>query len=127
MTEFHLSPSYEELVRNDGEPIEFEWNIFPGRTSLQIFPRVQCDLRRRNNEPEGGGDRIIFMSLFSDFDWTAKGNEGKCISNSDPVKMYANIFSQGHLDVLWVLETQRSSMETLITILKENGIPLLRR
>ena len=34
--------------------------------------------------------------MFNDIDWTAKGNEENCISNSDKVKMYAQRFSQGH-------------------------------
>ena len=76
-------------------PIEFEWNILPGVTSLQILQKIQGDLQGRNIEPENFGDRIIFMSKFNDVDWTRKGYEEKCISNSEEIKMYAKRFSQG--------------------------------
>ena len=32
---------YRELDRTDGEPMEFEWNIFPGFTTLQILAEIQ--------------------------------------------------------------------------------------
>ena len=41
-------------------------------------------------------DRVIFMSMFNDIDWTRTGNDGICISNSEKVKEYAKRFSQGH-------------------------------
>ena len=31
--------SYKELFGIDGESIEFEWNIIPGLTSLEILPK----------------------------------------------------------------------------------------
>ena len=96
VVDFQLSDSYAELLRNDGEPNEFEWNILPGLTSLQILQKIQDDLQGRLIEPEEFGDRIIFMSVFNDIDRTLKGNEGNCISNSDKVKTYAQRFSQGH-------------------------------
>ena len=96
MADFQLSASYEKLLGINGEPIEFEWNIFPGLTSLQILQRIQKHLGERNIEPENFGDRIIFISMFNDIEWTRKGNEENCISNSEKVKMYAKRFSQGH-------------------------------
>ena len=41
------------------------------------------DLQDRNIEPEHVEGRIIFMSTFNDIGWTKKGNEVKCISNSE--------------------------------------------
>ena len=38
----------------------------------------------------------IFMSMFSDIEWTRRRNSEKCISNSDQVKNCAKRFSQGH-------------------------------
>ena len=43
--DFHLSNSDWELFGIDGEPIEFEWNIFPGPTSLEILQKIQHDLQ----------------------------------------------------------------------------------
>ena len=88
--------SYKELLGIDGEPIEFEWKSLPGFTSLQIIQEIRNDLRERNIEPEKFTDQIIFMSMFSDIDWTSKGNDGICISNSDNVKEYVKRFLQEH-------------------------------
>ena len=100
MAEFRLSTTYKELLGIDGEPIEFEWNIFPRRTSLQILLKIQNDLQDRNIEPEEVEDRIIFISMFNIIEWTKKGNEENCISKPEKVKMYVKRFSQGHLTFL---------------------------
>ena len=70
--------------------------IFPGNKVIADSSKDPERFARRNIEPEEFGDRIIFMSMFNDIDWTAKGNEENCISNSDKVKMYAKRFSKGH-------------------------------
>ena len=54
--ELQQSDSYRELFGIDGEPIEFEWHIFPGRTSLEIFQWIQKDLQDPNIEPQKFGD-----------------------------------------------------------------------
>ena len=38
LEEFRQSNSYRELFGIDGEPIEFEWHIFRGLTTLQTLP-----------------------------------------------------------------------------------------
>ena len=38
---------YAELSGIDGEPIEFEWNIFSGFTSIEILRKIQEDLEAR--------------------------------------------------------------------------------
>ena len=38
---FKDSPQYRTLDTIDGEPMEFEWNIFPGFTTLQLVQWVQ--------------------------------------------------------------------------------------
>ena len=40
------SPEYRALDKIDGEPMEFEWNIFPGFTTLQLCSKVQELLSR---------------------------------------------------------------------------------
>ena len=46
--EFKMSASYTELTGIDGEPIdEFEWNIFPGLTSLQVLQEIQNNLQKQ--------------------------------------------------------------------------------
>ena len=83
VADFRSSTSFGELLGIDGEPVEFDWNIFPGFTSLQIFQKIQSDLEERNIEPEHFGDRIIFISMLNDIGRTEKGNEESCISNSE--------------------------------------------
>ena len=46
LTWFKSSPAYRTLDRIDGEPMEFEWNIFPGFTTLQLSHKVQELLSR---------------------------------------------------------------------------------
>ena len=49
---FKSSPEYRTLDRIDGEPIEFEWNIFPGFTTLQLSQEVKSLLFRLGETPE---------------------------------------------------------------------------
>ena len=56
-----MSASCRELTGIDGEPIEFEWNIFPGFTSLLILQEIQNNLQKRNMKPEDFTDQIIFI------------------------------------------------------------------
>ena len=48
--------------------MEFEWNIFPGFTSLQHVQEVQKFMSKMD-EPEQFQGRIIFMSMFNDIIW----------------------------------------------------------
>ena len=49
---FKCSAEYRTLDRNDGEPMEFEWNIFPGFTTLHLSPKVQALLLRLSETPD---------------------------------------------------------------------------
>ena len=53
-----IYPSYQESVGIDGEAIEFDWNIFPGFSSLAILHEIQKDLDRKNIKPEEFKDQI---------------------------------------------------------------------
>ena len=66
---FKDSPQYRTLDTIDGEPMEFEWNIFPGFTTLQHVREVQELLSRLSVQPENFTGRIIFMSMFNDISW----------------------------------------------------------
>ena len=58
--------SFRELQGLDGEPIDFEWKIFPGATALDILHKIQADLLGKHITPENFSDRIIFMTMFND-------------------------------------------------------------
>ena len=49
---FRSSSEYRALDTIDGEPMEFEWNIFLGFTTLQLCNKVQELLLRLSVEPE---------------------------------------------------------------------------
>ena len=63
---FKTSQEYRNLDRIDGEPMEFEWNIFPGFNTLQLSEEVKLFLLRLGETPENFTGRIIFMSMFND-------------------------------------------------------------
>ena len=69
LTCFKCSPEFRILDKIDGEPMEFEWNIFPGFTTLQLVREVQELLSRLSVQPENFTGRIIFMSMFNDISW----------------------------------------------------------
>ena len=69
---FQVENSFSELLGLDGEPIEFEWTIFPGFTAFEILHKIQSDLEGAHIEPEEFSDRITFMSMFNDKDLTRK-------------------------------------------------------
>ena len=76
LTWFKSSSQYRALDTIDGEPMEFEWNIFPGFTTLQLCTKVQESLSKLSVEPEKFTRRIIFfMSMFNDISWRSKDNE----------------------------------------------------
>ena len=53
LTWFKSSSEYRALDRIDGEPMEFEWKIFPGFTTLQLChksPRVTVKIERNTRE-----------------------------------------------------------------------------
>ena len=52
-------------------------------------------LAKTNIEPETFEDRIMFMPMFNDIDWTRRGNSKQCVSNSEQVKNYAKKSTQG--------------------------------
>ena len=89
------SSQYRALDRIDGEPMEFEWNFFPGFTTLQLCNKVQELLSRLSEEPEDFTGRIIFMSMFNDISWGSRDNGKECESSAQLVSLYARRFSPG--------------------------------
>ena len=44
--------TFRELQGLDGEPIDFEWKIFPGVTALDILHEIQADLQGKHITPD---------------------------------------------------------------------------
>ena len=92
---FKTSQEYRNLDRIDGEPIEFEWNIFPG-----ISDEVKSLLLKLDETPENFRGRILFMSMFNDISWRSRDNEKECESNANLVSPYARRFGTGQWSFL---------------------------
>ena len=94
------SPEYRALDRIDGEPMEFEWNIFPGLTTLQLCHQVQELLSKLSETPEKFTGRIIFMSIFNDISWGSEDHKKECESNAQLVSLCAKRFGAGQWSFL---------------------------
>ena len=76
--------SYRDYDGINGEPTEFEWNIFPGFTTLQLCGKVTDLLSRLGEAPETFTGRILFMSMFNDIscEKTMKKNVWQMLKSS---------------------------------------------
>ena len=61
----------------DGEPTEFEWNIFPGFVTLQLWGKINDLLSDLGQTPETFTVTILFMSMFNDIPCGTRINEQK--------------------------------------------------
>ena len=95
LTWFKSSSKYRNLERIDGEPMEFEWNIFPGIHTLQLSEEVKRSLFRLDETPENFTRRILFMSMFNGISCGTKDNKKECLSNATLVSLYARRFGKG--------------------------------
>ena len=88
------SPQYRTLDTIDGEPMDFEWNIFPRFTTLQLINRVH-EFMTKMGDPSQFKRRIIWMSMFNDIKWGSEDNEQECEFSAKLVSIYARRFSPG--------------------------------
>ena len=88
----HHRQSYRHFDGINGEPTEFEWNIFPGFTTLQLCGEVNDLLSRLGETPETFTGRILFMSIFNDISCDKKDNEEECVAHAEVVSSYARKF-----------------------------------
>ena len=100
LTWFKSSPQYRALDTIDCEPMEFEWNIFPGFTTLQLSNKVQEFLSKMSEKPEDSTGRIIFMSMFNDVSWGSQDNEQERELSANLVSIWARRFSPGRWSFL---------------------------
>ena len=83
------------LKMSKGESPEFEWNIFPGFTTLQLCDKINDLLSSLGQSPEAFTGRILFMSMFNDISCDGKGNKQQCLKDADFVKTFARRFGIG--------------------------------
>ena len=89
------SQSYRNFDGIDGEPTEFEWNIFPGFDTLQLCDKVKSLLSKLGETPENFTGRILFMSMFNDISCGTRDNEQECFANARLVSLSARKFGKG--------------------------------
>ena len=87
--------SYRDYDGINGEPTEFEWNIFPGFTTLQLCDKINDLLSDLGQTPETFTRRILFMSMFNDISCDRKDNKDECLRNAESVKVFARKFGVG--------------------------------
>ena len=87
--------SYRDCDGINGEPTEFEWNIFPGFTTLQLCGKVTDLLSDLGETPETFTGRILFMSMFNDISCDRTGNKEECVGNAKVVTILARKFGIG--------------------------------
>ena len=87
--------SYRDYDAINGESTEFEWNIFPGFTTLQLCDKINDLLSDLGQTPETFTGRILFMSMFNDISCDRKGNKDECLANAGVVKVLARRFGVG--------------------------------
>ena len=89
------SQSYRDFDGINGEPSEFEWNIFPGFTTLQLCGKVKDLLGRLGETPENFTGIILFMSMFNDISCGTKDNEEEYLANVKVVSLCARKVGTG--------------------------------
>ena len=93
--------SYRDYDAINGESTEFEWNIFPGFTTLQLCDKVSDLLSDLGQTPETFTGRILFMSMFNDISCDRKDNKDECLANAEVVKVLVGRFGIGQMVIHW--------------------------
>ena len=61
--------------------MEFEWKLFQGLTTAGILKEIQKTMGELQCDPADFKNWIVFMSMFNDIVWDARGNEELCENN----------------------------------------------
>ena len=125
LTWFKSSPEYRALDRIDGEPMEFEWNIFPGFTTLQLCYKVQEFLSILNTEPENllNGSSSCRCSTTSHGDLrTTRKNASKMLNTSLSMQRDSEQVNGHSSD----LDRRKSGTLLVKTVHMESGTELQR-
>ena len=97
--------------------MEFEWNISPGFTTLQLVSKVQ-EFMTKMGDPSQFQGRIIFMSMFNDIIRRSEDNERECIANATLVTLFAKRCPPGRWSFL---DQKRNGILLTLTDHEETG------
>ena len=131
--------SYRDYDAINGEPTEFEWNIFPGFTMLQLCDKISDLLSSMGQSPETFTGRILFMSMFNDIFCDRYDNKDECLRNANIVKTFAGRFGIGQWSFIgpgsekkWYPSENSPQgawdhvAEEMLLLFKESGHPIFR-
>ena len=131
--------NYSDFDDVKGESAEFEWNIFPGFTTLQLCDKISDLLSSLGQSPEAFTGRILFMSMFNDISCEGKGNKEQCLKDADFVKTFARRFGIGQWSFIgpgsekkWYLSENSPQgewdyiAENMLLKFAESGHPIFR-
>ena len=131
--------SYRDFEDFGGEPTEFEWNIFPGFTSLQLCDKISNLLSSLGQSPETFTGRILCMSMFNDISCDRYDSKDECLKNAEFVKTFAKRFGIGQWSFIgpgsekeWYLSENSPQgawdhvAEEMLLLFAESGHPLFR-
>ena len=87
--------SYRDYDAINGESTEFEWNIFPGFTTLQLCDKISDILSNLDKHQQLSQEEFYFMSMCNDISCDRKDNKDECLRNAESVKALARSFGIG--------------------------------
>ena len=99
--------------------VQFIWHVLPGASAFEIIQHIQKYLNKQN--PESFDERIIFMSMFNDIEWTKQGITAICLHNAKQVAAFATQFKPGHWCFLGSPSEKRGGTE-IPTVFQENEL-----
>ena len=103
---------FKDMNRIDGMPTEFEWNIFPGFTTLGLLEKIQSLMRDPQCEPEHFKDKII-MSMHNNIKWFSENRYVKDLNRIDGEPMEDEWKNFPGITTLGLLEKTQSLMTDL--------------
>ena len=119
--------NYRNFDGIDGEPLDFEWNIFTGFNTLQLNEEVKCLLLRKGETPENFTRRIIFMTMFNDISCGSRDNEKECLSNANLVTSFCKEIWKRTMDIHCPWFREEVVLDQVKTVHKECGTILRKR
>ena len=126
--------SYRGYDAVSRETTEFEWNIFPGFTTLQLCDKISNLLSSLGQTPDSFTGRILFMSMFHDIFCDRYDNKDECLKNADFVKTFAKRFEIGQWSFIgpgsekkwYPSENSPHVAEEMLLLFAESGHPIFR-
>ena len=92
----------------------------PRNHDVGPLEKIQSPMRDLQYEPEHFNDRIIFMSMYNDIEWGAKGNKDVSTKNRQWRIMLADCLAV--IGLSWGLDQKRSGTELTLTDQTDHGI-----